>query len=79
MPRYAIRGKIKRYIELHQNEDLHGTVIFFCPNTIVTRYVQRFTKRFFDEEGGEENVTIYVTSYEEMKIGNIGEKVELWD
>lgn len=79
MPRYAIRGKIKRYIEFHQNEELHGTLIFICPNNITSRFVKRFTRHFIDEEGGGENVTIYVTSYEEMKKGNIGEEVELDD
>ncbi len=79
MPRYAIRGKIKRYIEFHQSEELHGTLIFICPNNITSHFVKRFARQFVNEEGGGENVTIHVTSYDEMKIGNIGEEVEFED
>lgn len=79
MPRYAIRGKIKQYIELFQNERMGGNFVFICPNELLVRYVKRFVRRFINEEGGGENITLYTTTYDQMNNGNIGEEIELWD
>jgi hypothetical protein len=77
MPRYAVRGKIKQYIELFENEGIGGNFVFICPNEMLSRYVRRFIWRFINEEGGGENITIHVTGYEQMSQGNIGEMVDL--
>ncbi len=56
MPRFAIRSRIKQYIEYSQGNEWSDntgysfpTVLFLCPTKSMFEYIYRFTQKIFEE------------------------------
>lgn len=76
MPRYAIRGRIEKYIEYFgDNDGRPTTILFICSKEMTQDYIERFIKRSFRDEGGI-NANFYVTTKSEIE--EKGMEIELF-
>lgn len=76
MPRYAIRGRVEKYIEYFSNEEGRPTsVVFICSKELTCEYIGRFLKRYFREEPGI-NANFYLATYSD--INEKGMEIELF-
>lgn len=75
MPRFAIRARVKQYIEFFAEDE--GThLIFVCPNDQMYQYVKRFIRRYLEEEYVEnKRLYFHVTIREDIKQNNLGEEI----
>lgn len=62
MPRFAIRARIKQYMEFFA-EDEGSYIIFICPTDDLRIYVSRFTQKYLQEESID-NIDIHITTKE---------------
>lgn len=66
-PRYAIRGRIKKYIEFFSDdEDASSShITFICPTDDMYEYVSRFTQKYIENEDIE-HLNIHFTTKDQL-------------
>jgi len=77
MPWGAVSGRIKRLVEFFaEDEDESTNIIFICPDARIYRSVGRYTRRLMrEQEYG--NLKLYQTTYDGIREGNLGERIEI--
>jgi len=76
MPRYAIRGRIEKYMEYFDSDEGRPTsIVFICSKEMTGEYIGRFIKRSFRDDGGI-NANFYVTTKSE--VDEKGMEIELF-
>jgi len=66
MPRYAIRGRINKYIEYFENDEGRPTnIIFICKNDLTLNFIKKHIYRHFRDEGSI-NANFYTTTIDQI-------------
>jgi len=66
MPRYAIRGRINKFIEYFENdEDRPTNIIFICKNDLTRAFIEKYIYRYIKDEGGI-NANFYTTTKDQI-------------
>lgn len=53
MPRYAVRGRVRKYLEyFEQDEGKPTNILFICANDLTQNFIQRYLSRYSRDEGG---------------------------
>jgi len=78
MPRYAVRGRITKYIEFFSEDDTPAHILFVSPNIKLNKYIDWFIRKR-KEEDDIENLDMRIATYQEITgkdIDEIWKKVE---
>lgn len=79
MPKNRIYWKIKKYLDFFVEEDEESNhIIIICPTEDYFRSARRSVRRLI-EELGTGDLSIHVTTWEKMRRGDIGERIEIID
>ena len=69
LPRFAIRARIKKYLEFFpQNNTNKINIIFICPTDSIQKYVDKFARKFLEDENIEDINFYAKTILELVKI-----------
>lgn len=76
MPRYAVRGRVRKYLEYFDEDEGKPTnILFICANDLTQNFIQRYVSRYPRDEGGL-NANVYIAT--KANIIESGMEIELF-
>jgi hypothetical protein len=87
MPRYAVRKRVKDYVEYLRSDDWQGeaeyseppTILIACPTVADLIYTKRRAKKEFEDYEVDENERSYIRFVTVEKVKQLGLTARIWE